>query len=96
MEKRWYRVRFLQKEILSNKQIQLKKEFEMLYRRSSSSNGMGLFLSKEKSLENAIIYYISMPKSFALDLSMTMSNYSITTFGEPVKQDLSLLVGDPG
>lgn len=94
MEKRWYRIRFSQKEILSNKQAQLKKEFEMLRRRSLSSNGMALFLSREKSLDNTVVYYISLPKSFALDLSMTMSNYSITTYGEPTEFNLVLVAGD--
>jgi hypothetical protein len=94
MEKRWYRIRFSQKEILSNKEAQLKREFEMLYRRSSSPDGMALLLSQEKSMDKGVIYYISLPKSFALELSVTMSNYSITTSGEPAGHDLVLVAGE--
>lgn len=94
MEKRWYRIRFSQKEILNNKAVQLKREFEMLYRRSSSPDGMALLSSKEKSIDNGAIYYISMPTSFALELSVTMSNYSITTSGEPPLHDLVLIAGE--
>lgn len=94
MEKRWYRIRFSQKEILNNKEAQLKREFEMLYKRSSTPVGMALLLSNDKSVDNGVIYYISLPTSFPLELSVTMSNYSITTSGEPAEHDLVLVAGE--
>lgn len=93
MEKRWYRVRISQKEILSGKENILKKEFEMLYKRSSNSAGMMLLKSNSKQ-SDGVVYYISVPNSFALDLSITMSNYLITTSDEPFVNELQLISGE--
>ena len=93
MEKRWYRIRITQKEMLSGKENTLKKEFEMLYKRTSNAAGMMLLKSNSKQ-SDGVVYYISVPKSFALDLSTTMSNYLISSSDEPFVEELELIAGE--
>lgn len=93
VEKSWYRINISQKEMLSGKENILKKEFEMLYKRILNTAGMMLLKSNARQ-SDGVVYYISVPKSFALDLSITMSNYLISTSDEPFIEELELISGE--